>query len=150
MAGWVDRPVWSFTRSTETCRLSGRTLTWRQVDFSPIGLEQLRTAAASQGVADRVRTEAHDVRTRLPLADASVDAVFAHMLLCMALSTGEIHTLVTEVHRVLRPGGVFVYTVRHTDDAHYGAGTAHGDDIWEHSGFAVHQACRPPVRGSAP
>ncbi|KQV16684.1 class I SAM-dependent methyltransferase [Kitasatospora sp. Root107] len=107
-------------------------------DFSPVGLEQLRTAATAQHLADRVRTAVHDVRTRLPLADASVDAVFAHMLLCMALSTGEIHTLVAEVHRVLRPGGVFVYTVRHTGDAHYGAGTAHGDDIWEHGGFAVH------------
>ena len=27
---------------------------------------------------------------------------------------------------------------RHTGDAHYGAGTAHGDDIWEQGGFAVH------------
>ena len=33
---------------------------------------------------------------------------------------------------------MFVYTVRHTGDAHYGAGTFHGDDIWEHGGFAVH------------
>jgi len=80
----------------------------------------------------------HDVREPLPLADASVDAVFAHMLLCMALSTEEIHALVGEVRRVLRPGGSFVYTVRHTGDAHYGAGTGHGDDIWEHGGFAVH------------
>ncbi|MFB7225620.1 zinc ribbon domain-containing protein [Streptomyces sp. NPDC056227] len=55
----------------------------------------------------------------------------------MALSTKEIHALVGEVRRVLRPGGVFVYTVRHTGDAHYGAGTGHGDDIWERGGFAV-------------
>ena len=80
----------------------------------------------------------HDVREPLPLPDASVDAVFAHMLLCMALSTKEIHALVGEVRRVLRPGGVLVYTVRHTGDAHYCAGTGHGDDIWEHGGFAVH------------
>ncbi|MFI9362086.1 hypothetical protein ACIG5E_13650 [Kitasatospora sp. NPDC053057] len=40
--------------------------------------------------------------------------------------------------RVLRPGGTFVYTVRHTGDAHFGAGTGHGDGIWEHGGFAVH------------
>ncbi|WP_405720989.1 class I SAM-dependent methyltransferase [Streptomyces sp. NBC_01537] len=78
------------------------------------------------------------VREPLPLADASVDAVFAHMLLCMALSTQEIHALVAEVRRVLPPGGSFVYTVRHTGDAHYRAGTGHGDDIWEHGGFAVH------------
>ncbi|MFE2432017.1 hypothetical protein ACFXJ5_35505 [Streptomyces sp. NPDC059373] len=32
---------------------------------------------------------------------------------------------------------VFVYTVRHTGDAHYGARIAR-DDIFEHGGFAVH------------
>lgn len=107
-------------------------------DFSATGLEQLRNRAREQGVADRVKAVMHDVRDRLPLPDASVDAVFAHMLLCMALSTKEILTLVGEVRRVLRPGGMFVYTVRHTGDAHYGTGTAHGDDIHEHGGFAVH------------
>jgi SAM-dependent methyltransferase len=107
-------------------------------DFSPVGLEQLRRAAQAQGVTGQVTTVVHDVREALPLPDASVDAVFAHMLLCMALSTKELHTIVGEIRRVLRPGGTFVYTVRHTEDAHYGAGTAHGDDIYEHGGFAVH------------
>lgn len=112
--------------------------TVQATDFSPVGLEQLRAAARHQGVDQRVTTAMHDVREPLPIADASVDAVFAHMLLCMALSTKEIHALVGEVRRVLRPGGTFVYTVRHTGDAHYGAGTGHGDDIFEHGGFAVH------------
>ncbi|MFF2077252.1 class I SAM-dependent methyltransferase [Kitasatospora sp. NPDC058162] len=107
-------------------------------DFSPTGLDQLRTAATERGLAARVRTTVHDVRDPLPLPDASVDAVFAHMLLCMALTTPELEAVVAEVRRVLRPGGTFVYTVRHTGDAHYGAGTGHGDDIWEHGGFAVH------------
>ncbi|TWE20376.1 class I SAM-dependent methyltransferase [Kitasatospora atroaurantiaca] len=107
-------------------------------DFSLVGLSRLREAATAEGLAEKVTTAVHDVRDPLPLADASVDAVFAHMLLCMALSTEEIHALVAEVRRVLRPGGTFVYTVRHTGDAHYTAGTGHGDDIWEHGGFAVH------------
>ncbi|MER5360865.1 class I SAM-dependent methyltransferase [Streptomyces sp. NPDC002785] len=112
--------------------------TVQATDFSPVGLEQLRETADAQGVSGQVTTAVHDVREPLPSADGSVDAVFAHMLLCMALSTEEIQALVTEVRRVLRPGGVFVYTVRHTGDAHYGVGTGHGDDIWEHGGFAVH------------
>lgn len=107
-------------------------------DFSATGLRQLQHAAEKRGIAERVSTFAHDVRERLPLPDASVDAVYAHMLLCMALSTKEVHVLVDEVRRVVRPGGTFVYTVRHTGDAHYGTGTAHGDDIYEHGGFAVH------------
>ncbi|WP_409474347.1 class I SAM-dependent methyltransferase [Streptomyces sp. HC307] len=112
--------------------------TVRATDFSATGLQQLRDAARAQQVAERITTAEHDVRDPLPLPDASVDAVFAHMLLCMALSTKEIHALVDEIRRVLRPGGVFVYTVRHTGDAHYSAGIAHGDDIYEHGGFAVH------------
>jgi SAM-dependent methyltransferase len=63
---------------------------------------------------------------------------FGHMLLCVALSTKEVHALVGGVRRVLRPGGVFVCAVRRTGDAHFGAGIAHGDDIFEHGGFAVH------------
>lgn len=108
------------------------------LDFSATGLEQLREAATAADLGERVATSSHDVRQPLPLPDASTDAVFAHMLLCMALSTGQIHALVDEVRRILRPGGIFVYTVRHSGDAHYGRGTAHGDDIYEHGGFAVH------------
>jgi SAM-dependent methyltransferase len=114
-------------------------------DFSPTGLEQLRDTAAAEGLTGRVTTAACDVRKPLPVPGASMDAVFAHMLLCMALSTREIQALVAEVRRVLRPGGLFVYTVRHTGDAHYGAGTDHGDDIFEHGGFAVHFFHRPLV-----
>ncbi|GGN94249.1 hypothetical protein GCM10011579_093550 [Streptomyces albiflavescens] len=119
--------------------------TVRATDFSAIGLDQLRASAKAQDVTGRATTIVHDVRDPLPLPDASVDAVFAHMLLCMALSTAEIRVLVGEVRRVLRPGGVFIYTVRHTGDAHYGAGTAHGDDIYEHGGFAVHYFSRDLV-----
>lgn len=107
-------------------------------DLSAIALGQLRRAATDAGVGDRVTTLEHDVRRSLPLPDRSVDAVYAHMLLCMALSTAELEALLDDVRRVLRPGGVLVHTVRHTGDAHYGQGIDHGDDIWEHGGFAVH------------
>ncbi|MCP2296702.1 Methyltransferase domain-containing protein [Nocardia amikacinitolerans] len=107
-------------------------------DFSSVGLDQLRHRAREQNISGRITTIVHDVRDALPLPDGSMDGVFAHMLLCMALSTKEIRALVAEVRRVLRPGGTFVYTVRHTGDAHYGAGTARGDGIYEHGGFAVH------------
>ncbi|MFC8032246.1 class I SAM-dependent methyltransferase [Streptomyces griseoincarnatus] len=118
-------------------------------DFSSAGLTQLRQAVNAAGVTESVTGEVHDVRRPLPLADGSVGAVFAHMLLCMALSTEEILGVAAEVGRVLRPGGVFVYTVRHTGDAHYGQGRAHGDDIFEHGGFAVHFFSRRLVESVA-
>ncbi|MFF8914129.1 sulfurtransferase TusA family protein [Streptomyces sp. NPDC015032] len=48
-------------------------------DSSPTGLQQRRQAAQAQGTAERVTTAVHDVCEPLPLADASMDAVFAHM-----------------------------------------------------------------------
>ncbi|HKS46497.1 MAG TPA: class I SAM-dependent methyltransferase [Amycolatopsis sp.] len=118
--------------------LAHRGFTVHATDFSPAALAQLRAAATALGLADKVSTGEYDVRHQSPLPDASVDAVFAHMLLCMTLTTPQLHALVDEVRRVLRPGGAFVYTVRHTGDAQYGAGTSHGDDIYESGGFAVH------------
>jgi len=38
----------------------------------------------------------------------------------------------------LRPGGLHVYTVRHTEDAHYRAGIPHGDNMFECGRFIVH------------
>ena len=121
----------------------------RALDFSASGLRQLREAARAMGLGEHAKTTVHDVRTPLPLPDASTDAVFAHMLLCMALTTEQIHAVVAEVGRVLRPGGVFVYTVRHTGDAHYSAGISHGDNIFEHDGFAVHFFTRDLVTSLA-
>jgi SAM-dependent methyltransferase len=107
-------------------------------DFSGVALDQIHRAAQAQDLAAKISTIVHDLREPLSLDDEAVDAVFAHMALCMALSTKEIQAAVNEIRRVLRPGGAFIYTVRHTGDAHYGAGNPLGDDIFEHGGFAVH------------
>lgn len=60
------------------------------------------------------------------------------MLYCMALTTRELEALSAEVLRVLRPGGLHVYTVRHTGDPHYGAGIHRGEHMYEVGGFIVH------------
>ena len=108
------------------------------LDYAETALRELRTRALSAGNVHRLTATQHDVRLPLPLPDSSCDAVFSHMLFCMALTTTELVTLSAEVARVLRPGGLHVYTVRHIGDAHYGQGIAHGDDRYESGGFIVH------------
>jgi SAM-dependent methyltransferase len=108
------------------------------LDYADEGLEQLMRAAAGAGLADRVEPVSADVRSPLPFASQSFDACYAHLLFCMALSTPDLQRLAGEVRRVLRPGGLLVYTVRTTEDAHFGVGTDHGDDMWEMGGFIVH------------
>ncbi|MBB4854044.1 SAM-dependent methyltransferase [Mycobacteroides chelonae] len=107
-------------------------------DFSEVAIEQIQLAAKAQHLEANISEIVHDLREPLPLGSGSVDAVYAHMALCMALSTKEIHDVIDEIWRTLKPGGKLIYTVRHTGDAHYGAGQDCGDDIFEHGGFAVH------------
>ncbi|MGY6025702.1 methyltransferase domain-containing protein [Streptomyces spinosirectus] len=79
-----------------------------------------------------------ELRDPLPLPDACVDAVFAPMVLCAALTRREIRAAVDEAGRVLRPRGLLVYTVRHTGDPHCRTGVHRGENIYEHGGVAVH------------
>ena len=60
------------------------------------------------------------------------------MLFCMALTFAELEYLVSEIRRVLKPGGLSAYTVRHTGDSHYKTGIPRGKDICEIGGFIVH------------
>ena len=60
------------------------------------------------------------------------------MLYCMALREQELRALAAEVRRVLRPGGLCVYTARTSDDPDFGAGIHRGENLFELDGFVVH------------
>ena len=115
------------------------------LDYADASVTEIRAKAAAAGLASLITTTRHDVREPLPFANDCFDACFAHMLFCMALTTPELERLAAGVRRVLRPGGLLVYTVRTTADAHFGAGIARGDDLYEMGGFIVHFFDRPLV-----
>jgi len=114
-------------------------------DFAEAGVRAIREKAREGTRAGSLEASLHDCRDPLPFADASFDACYSHMLFCMALTTPQLERLSAEVHRVLRPGGLHVYTARSTADPDYGSGTAHGDDMYESSGFIVHFLSRELV-----
>ena len=114
-------------------------------DYSPAALDAIATKANAMGVAQLVETVRHDAREPLPFSDGAFDACYSHMLYCMALTMLELEHLAQEVRRVLKPGGLCVYTVRHTGDAHYGKGIHRGEDIYEVGGFIVHFSTREKV-----
>jgi SAM-dependent methyltransferase len=106
-------------------------------DFSDAALDRLRLDAQREGLDDRVTAALHDVRDPLPPADATVGAVYANLLLNMAFTHAELRSLVNEIRRVLRPGGLFVYTVWSTDDLCYGKCPEIGDGLFAKGGFAA-------------
>jgi len=120
------------------------------LDYSENGVKDIARRAAALNVSDAITALRHDVRDPLPFDNAAFDACYSHMLFCMALSTPELKRLSQEVWRVLTPGGLNVYTVRHTGDPQYGVGISRGEDTFESSGgFAVHFFSRETVRNLA-
>jgi SAM-dependent methyltransferase len=108
------------------------------LDFAASGAEAIRAKAADPTLTGSLRAAVHDCSEPLPFPAASFDACYSHMLFCMALTTPQLEQLSAEVRRVLRPGGLHVYTARTTADPDYGSGVAHGDDLYEAGGFVVH------------
>jgi SAM-dependent methyltransferase len=115
------------------------------LDYTESGLAEIRRKVAALGQLESLSTVCHDVRKPLPFPSAHFDACYSHMLFCMALTTVELEQLSREVRRVLSPGGICVYTVRHTGDAHYRTGIHRGEDMYEVGGFIVHFVDRRKV-----
>jgi SAM-dependent methyltransferase len=108
------------------------------LDYSIVAVTAIREKAATFGLSSQITSLTHDVCQPLPFPDASFDACYSHMLLCMELSLTEITFLLSEIHRVLRPGGLVTYSVRSDYDKHYRAGASMGDDIYQIGNFVVH------------
>ena len=96
------------------------------------------TMTDGKSVVDKITTKVWDVRKGIPYKNNTFDGCFSHMLYCMALTTSEIIKLNKEVHRVLKPGGINIFTVRHTGDGDYKKGKHIGEDLYENDGFIVH------------
>jgi SAM-dependent methyltransferase len=107
------------------------------LDFADEAVRCLEGAAVAGGLADRIAVLRHDVRTPLPFPAGAFDAIYAHLLLCMVLTDDELEALVADARRVLRPGGLFVYTARTDRDPHCERGVHHGGDFWGMGGFVV-------------
>ena len=122
----------------DTFYLAQSGLTLDVLDYAAPGVDAMQRKAQELGLSDRVNPAQHDVRRPLPFPDGTFDACYSHMLFCMALTTAELDALSREIFRVLRPGGLCVYTVRNTSDPDFGRGIHRGEDLYENQGFIVH------------
>jgi len=133
----------------DTIFLAGEGFKVSALDYCKSAMGTIEKKAAAQGLSAFVDTMCHDVRNPLPFKEDSFDACYSHMLLCMALATNQLELLMQEIRRVLKPGGIHIYTVRNTDDPHYQKGINRGDDMFEVNGFIVHFFSEEKVKSLA-
>jgi len=108
------------------------------LDYSSSGIEIINHKIKRDNLSNYISTKLFDVREKLPFQDNSVDACYSHMLYCMALTIDDLQKLNNEIHRILKPNGLNIYTVRHTNDGDYKNGKHIGEDLYENDGFIVH------------
>ena len=108
------------------------------LDYSSSGIEIINHKIKRDNLSNYISTKLFDVREKLPFKDNSIDACYSHMLYCMALTIVDLQKLNNEIHRILKPNGLNIYTVRHTNDGDYKNGKHIGEDLYENDGFIVH------------
>lgn len=130
----------------DTCFFVSKGFHVYSLDYTESGLKTVREKIGNMGLSDSVTTIKHDVRNPLPFENETFDACYSHMLYCMALTTEDLEFLTNEITRVLKPGGLNIYTARHIGDAQYRTGIPRGEDMYEIAGgFIVHFFSREKV-----
>ncbi len=107
------------------------------LDYSNIAIDIIKKKARKLNLSNFIKAKFFDVRKKLPFKNNSIDGCFSHMLYCMAISNFELKKLNEEIFRILKPGGVNIYTARHTEDGDYKNGIHIGEDLYENDGFIV-------------
>jgi SAM-dependent methyltransferase len=116
------------------------------LDYSQTGVDKIIKKAKTLGVDKLITGKIHDVRNPFPFTNEKFGGCFSHMLYCMALTTKELQFLSDEILRVLKSGGINIYTVRHTGDGDYKNGIHRGEDLYENDGFIVHFFSKEKVK----
>jgi SAM-dependent methyltransferase len=105
------------------------------LDYSSRGIEIINKKAHEKKLP--VKSQTYDVKKPLPFKDACFDAAYSHMLLNMRFSQIELHSVFSEIWRVLKPNGLNYFSVRNHEDKFYGAGVELEEGVYDVNGFEV-------------
>ncbi len=108
------------------------------LDYSSSAIKTIKSKSKKYNLDDSLNVKIFDLRKKLPYHSEFFEGCYSHMLYCMAFSIEEIENLNSEVHRVLKKGGVNIFTVRNTTDGDYKNGIHISQDLYENEGFIVH------------
>ena len=115
------------------------------LDYSKAGIKIINQKNKENNLSNFLSTKVFDIREDLPFEDNSIEGIYSHMLYCMALTDEDLKKLNNEIFRVLKPGGINIYTVRHVSDGDFKNGIHRGEDLYENDGFIVHYFSKEKV-----
>ncbi|MCI4373465.1 MAG: class I SAM-dependent methyltransferase [Thermoplasmata archaeon] len=103
-------------------------------ELSPVAAREanLRLSALREEVPPRSRVTVQDALELLEVLPAGrTDVVYSNLFFNLEIDADRLRRMFRNVARVLRPGGLHLFTVRSTSDPWYGKGTRLGSDRFD-------------------
>jgi|TARA_B110000438_G_scaffold3650_1_gene3658 SAM-dependent methyltransferase len=119
------------------------------LDYSSSAISIINKKKDELNLSKYIKTQVFDIRKKLPFTNENFQGCFSHMLYCMALSNNNIQYLNKEIFRILKKGGLNIYTVRNFEDGDYKNGIHIGEDLYENDGFVVHFFSKDKIKESS-
>jgi SAM-dependent methyltransferase len=109
------------------------------IDFSPVAIRHTRKRVFGWRYSKRRRTDllVHDITDRLPFEDGRFDGVYSHLALHY-FHDDVTRRIFREIERVLKPGGLLVFSVKSIEDPYYNDGERLGEHIFCRKGHVRH------------
>jgi len=106
------------------------------IDHSVVAVEILSKIAKEKRLS--IKSQVFDIKKKpLPYPDGYFDVVYSHMLLNMRFSEDELHFILSEIKRVLKPKGWNFFSVRNHNDKFYGKGYKIENSIYDINRFQI-------------
>jgi SAM-dependent methyltransferase len=106
------------------------------IDYSVVAVEILSKIAKEKRLS--IKSQVFDIKKKpLPYPDGYFDVVYSHMLLNMRFSEDELHFILSEIKRVLKPKGWNFFSVRNHNDKFYGKGYKIENSIYDINRFQI-------------
>lgn len=106
------------------------------IDYSAVAVEIINNIAKEKRLP--ISAKVFDIKKKpLPYPDGYFDVVYSHMLLNMRFSEDELHFILSEIKRVLKPNGFNLFSVRNHNDKLYGKGQEIEKGIYNINEFQI-------------
>ena len=105
------------------------------MDSSQVAIDALSKIITEKNLS--IKAMIYDVSKGIPFDNSYFEAIYSHMFFNMRLTDDELKCLFVEVNRVLKGGGLNLFSVRSDNDAMYKKGTEVDKNIYDINGFQI-------------
>jgi SAM-dependent methyltransferase len=106
------------------------------LDYSIVGINILNKIVKEKRLP--IKSQTFDVGSSpLPFSHGYFDAVYSHMLFNMRFSEDQLHSIFSEIKKVLKPKGLNFFSVRNHHDKSHGKGKEVDKGIYDIDGFQI-------------